>query len=302
VDGGLPCTGGGLRSGVIINGPGVLDVDVPVAVVDGRVTVDGQAMPDAAADRGHLVFEREGADGGGDGPGVGPAGAASYRMLLLPGTYAVGWQGNPRLCGDEAAPVPCNRGMLRRGLPLENDGVLDVDLPTARVRGVIRHHGGALESPGGRLVFVREDGGEIGTPARTEGYDVRLLRGIYDVWWDGEGLACDTPLPCVSGPLREGVAFQADGVLDLDLPSVAVSGRVTLRGAAFPDGGGPRGGLRFNLRGGGAAVGGDLGESGPTHYDVPLLPGCYTIDYRPAGACEAGGPPCVEAPLVSPPD
>jgi hypothetical protein len=135
-------------------------------------------------------------------------------------------------------------------------------------------------------------------------YGLALWPGVYEVELAanaalcGQGLAAP-PVPCIGGAVRSAVRVEADGVLDVDLPAVTVSGTVRLNGAPLPAESAGRGSIGFarsSAEGGGMASV-SLGPSGSATYAVTLLPGRYLIRHQAnaalcAPAAATPGVPC----------
>ena len=134
------------------------------------------------------------------------------------------------------------------GIALETDTTLDLDLearrgspgglPLVTVSGAVTLNGAPFPDAGvrsGAIRFVGASGGGMGT-IESGRYSVELPAGRYQVNYarlfcvEGGG-------PCTSGQLMaETVVGDGGATLDLDVPSVSVSGRVTLDGVGFPEG------------------------------------------------------------------
>lgn len=311
LDGPMPCTGGLLFTDLAVEQTGVLDLDIPSVTVSGVVTQNGGEMPDAAADRGHLELS-DAAGGALATPGFATTGAPDYAVAVFPGTYAISFVGNPALCSEGAAEVACNRGVVLPAVAIASTGVLDVDVPAVQVAGKVTVNGKAVpdgDVDRGALRLRPADGGAgelLTAPFAAAGpvaYALTVVAGSYDIDFVANPALCDDetpPLPCVGGPLRSAVALTSDGVLDVDVPRIAVSGAITLDGAPLPDQPGPRGSLRL-ARGDADGATLELGDTGPRTYALGLLAGTYTIHYAAnSGLCdglEAPKMPCTGGPL-----
>jgi hypothetical protein len=143
--------------------------------------------------------------------------------------------------------VPCNGGVLSPAVALTADGVLDVDVPSVLVEGMVTVNGAAMEQIArmrGAISFVRGTGARqssFAVPLPSSGearYRATLLPGTYDIVFDGAGELCammaPPSIPCDRAVILPARALTQDGVLDLDLPTVRISGRVTLNGALYP--------------------------------------------------------------------
>lgn len=302
----MPCNTGVLRKAVTLNTDGVLDLDVPAATVQGKVTVNGAPMPSASLPRGHIEF----VDAKGNAVqsrSFGASGSAAYAMMLLPGTYDVVWDGNSSGCG-QAGGVPCNRGVVKADVAISRSGVLDLDVPAATVRGSVSVNHLPMPSAGGdrgRLGFVGASGDRVETQSfgssGAAAYAITLISGTYDVTWKGNAALCNRGapgVPCNDGTLKQAAALTQSGVLDVDVPAVQVQGKVTVNGAPMPSAPVHRGALSFS-RGRTEFETPDFGATGLANYAVTLLSGSYDVSWHgnPSLCDQGAGPgvPCNEA-------
>jgi hypothetical protein len=285
---GMPCGSGPLLRAVSLRADGVLDVDIPVVTVSGSVTLDGVTLPDEALDRGRLEF-RGSAGSQATTASLGPNGPGGYLVTLLPDSYDVVFAGNPGLClQTEAALVPCNSGVILEDVEV-SDGVLDVDVSAVQISGQVTLLGEPLPAATdtrGQLSFESSEGSVVSTEdlgsADGATYTMTLLPDRYTVGFVGDPGLCAggaPALPCNSGPLLENVEIDGDGVLDVDVPAVTISGAVGLDGAALPDESGDRGALSFALAGGSQVLGTPFAPTGAATYTMTLLPGDYDVSF-----------------------
>jgi len=286
-----PCNDGPLRRSVGLETDGVLDLDVRVVYVQGAVTLEGASMPNQPQPRGGLVFALH--DGGSISPrNFGTSGPATYQLAVLEGTYDVSFDGNETACAAATAPsVPCNDGPLRSDITLATDGTLDLDLPAVRVTGAVTLEGTPMPSQPddrGALVFAFANGGSVspmgfGTTGAVS-YALTLLPGTYEVLLNGNEQACAdlTPpdVPCNDGLLHGDIGLTADGVLDLDVQAVRVTGAVTLERQPMPNEPQERGRLVFSLIGGGQIFSRQFDPAGPVIYAMTLVPGNYVVSHN----------------------
>lgn len=289
----VPCNSGVVHAATQFNADGVLDVNVTAVTISGPVTLNDAVFPAQATERGAIFFENE--QGSASSASLGMTGAAAYQVTLLPGTYDVSYQ--PGLECDSASLAPCNGGELVGAQAFAASGVLDLNVPSVHVSGAVTVNGATPTDhtlPRGQLVFVSADG----TAARTTefsatgpiSYGISLFPGSYSVGFGANPASCGAgsvpSTPCVGGPLLGATSFTADGVLDIDIPSIFVSGAVTLRGGTLPTETQSRGAISFTLledaddadlllAGSGSSA--DLGMTGASSYGISLLPGRYAI-------------------------
>jgi len=285
-----PCLGSDLRDGFRAEADGVLDVDVPVVQLSGRVTVDGEALSGAAF--GSLVFAAPDAEAEA-GLVVPMPPDGQYAVSLPPGAVRVSYAGEASRCA-EATQLPCVGGALLER-DVSSDGVLDVDIDAVRVSGNVTVASMApAEGARGALMLIRDDDAAVSLPVASSGpaaFAATVIAGDYELAW-APAPGCDADGrhgPCMAGPLGRTLPLRSDGALDVDVPLVRLRGRVTLAGAPLPAE--TRGDLVFErLDGSRATV--SLTEAVGGDYGAALLPGRYVVAYAPGGACEPGGPPC----------
>lgn len=193
------------------------------------------------------------------------------------------------------------------GTPINASGALDLDVTgqsLAHLTGHVTLNGAALPSASGSrgvLVFTGAGGSTQTYPLGTSGdvtYQVDVVPDTYTVTFEGNAAACggSSAMPCNSGTLKEGLVVPAGGgAFDIDIPSIQVTGAVTLNGQAMPSASTTRGSLSFALLGGGAASVG-LKQSGAASYQLAILPGTYDISFEGNGAAcgssSLAGVPC----------
>jgi hypothetical protein len=185
------------------------------------------------------------------------------------------------------------------------DGVLDAALRRVQVSGSVTLKGAAMPTTTasrGTLTFSTTGGGaassaSFGTTGNVT-YGLSLWPGTYDISFGANvalctGVAPAPALPCTGGSLRAAVSVATDGVLDLDVPAVTVSGTVTLNGAALPTETVTRGsvGIGRVAAEGGSGVAFSLGTNTAATYTATLMPGHYLFHHvANPGLCGAGRP------------
>lgn len=299
---GVPCVGGSIKKALAIQSSGVVDVDIPAVTVQGNVTINSQPIV-AANERGTLLFVGAEKDSVST-LATGPRQLATYKVVLLRGVYDVAYAWGAADCGPALAKGPCMNGTLKSQVSLSASGTLDVDIPSITVTGKITLKGAAVTGTalmGGRLSFM----GAAGERASTLGlgnYSVRLLPGSYDVGYEYLGATCPMTetLPCASGTLLPAQKLMSNGVLDVDIPLLVVTGKVTLNGMPLPTITPTRGSLEFSLKTATFATP-SFGSSGAVSYRALLLPGAYKLVHRSdfsTCASNTGTVPCVDQVLA----
>jgi hypothetical protein len=300
----LPCVDGLLESAVALSASGALDLDLPTVLVQGSVTVNGAAIPATYQPSGGLSFHLQ---NGGAFSTVGGAGLASYRVVLLKGSYEVDLAA-PQNCAS-GNPLPCISGPLKTGLSLTSDGQLNLDIPTAKVSGNVQVNGQPVASAHsglGAVLFQLTGGGVAATDDTNPAggllpYQLTLLRGTYDVKYAPRNNDCTAGVPCIGGSLNKGVSLQSDGTLDVNIPAITVQGNVTINGQPVVDAS-ESGSLLFRNADQGSVLTASTGPKKLSQYKLALLPSSYVVEYASQSAgCNnpAAKGPCVSGPLKS---
>jgi len=251
----VPCNSGIVKQGANLTANGVLDLDVPMIIVRGLVSLDGTPMT-ATTRGGSMSFAVATPAGGTTGTKKTASAATAsigtdgrYAVALFPETYNVIYSGVSS-SGSSTSPLPRGPGMIRPNASLKTDGTLDLDVPTATVRGNVRVNGTQL-SPAtgggashGTLTFTAKDlGGAANATVLADGtYSTVVVAGAtYDVGYSPSSGSCVEGelgeevdvTPCNGGVLKTGLmlAKGAAGALDLDMKVVKLQGSVSLNGA-----------------------------------------------------------------------
>jgi hypothetical protein len=288
----VPCNSKVLYPATVLNADGVINLDLSAVTISGAVTLNGGAFPTYTEERGALRFEND--ESSAVTHSLGTSGAAGYQITLFPGAYSVHYEPDAVGCITEpAAPVPCNGGRLLPPQAFTASGVLDVNVPRIQVSGAITVNNLPVSDhvlDRGQLNFALLDGGNSATKSfgttGAVGYSVSVLPGTYSVQLAANPALCGTgnvpQIPCVSGTLFAGASLNADGVLDIDIPSRSITGSVTLLGAMLPTETQSRGAIAFtrlDLAGPVAGSAGDLMASGAAAYGIAIMPGYYVISH-----------------------
>ena len=137
-------------------------------------------------------------------------------------------------------------------------------------------------------------------------YTLSLWPGIYDARFSANQALCvqgaSAPaVPCVGGLVHAGAALQSDGVLDVDILPVKVSGKVTLLGAALPTEAVDRGSISFarTATEGGSAATFTLGTSASVTYSLTVTAGNYLVSHVANSALCGSGRPLPGVPCSS---
>lgn len=294
----MPCNDGVIQSELNLQQSGVLDVSVESIQITGSITLNQEVIneldPGAASS---LAWSSDTSPLPVVTSAYSPGDAATYAVHLLKGVYDVSWIGDPGYCNDldGKQDLPCHTGILQRDLSLNTSGSLDFDLETVKIYGPITLNGQTVpdthEAQRGVPTLTDADGNLVVLPttrrAQALGYTVNVLRGDYRTGWSGNPALCqdadaDHGFPCHAGLFGQTQPLMVSGELPLDVPSVRVTGMITLNGATLPDEDLPRGQLVMVHATHGEALSAMLDADGAATYRVALLPGTYDIAWRPA--------------------
>jgi len=198
----LPCMRQRLRKGVALNTSGSLDFDVKTVNVSGKLTKNGQTVPDGT-NRGSLFFTSKDGGAGLSMPAFKDTGEATYQAEIFAGTYDVNYQQN-YYCGATSV-LPCQPGALRQDVALTVSGALDFDAKTVNVSGKLTKNGATIPSATNRgsVSFIEKNGSSRNMPSFGDNgdatYQAEMFAGAYSVVYNPSSYcSASTPLPCQS--------------------------------------------------------------------------------------------------------
>jgi len=220
---------------------------------------------------------------------------ATYRQIVFPGRYQIVFDNLQ--CQDDAA-TPCQRRVLQT-LDLTGNGVLDLNLPVITLSGVVTVNGLEMGySPNNRsrglVLFTDSEGTTLMDDVGQSGpamYAVRMFSGTYAVDFANPSDCPQGAVPCLTANLHTDLQLATDGVLDLPLEVLVLSGQVTVNEAVMPgtSSGSDRGRLYFALEATGETVYSEMNTNGPAVYQLQLYPGIYGVAFEGTD-CPLGGP------------
>jgi hypothetical protein len=301
----IPCQERVLRAGLSLLGPGTLDLDLLVVTVSGQVTVNGGTMGNSVTGgvRGRLVFE----DSEGQVEiGLGHSGPATYMLSLYQGTYEVNFENTSDCPWDRVGVVPCQRHLCNASLQLLANGSADFDLPVVQITGAVTVNGAGMPNSQngqnrGVVIFEeQDDAGDLEVQMGSSGpatYQLIVFPGRYQIVFDNLQCQDDAAAPCQRRVLQT-LDLTGNGVLDLDLPVITLSGVVTVNGLEMgPSPNSRSRGLVLLTDSEGTTLMDDVGPGGPAMYAVRLFSGTYAVDFANPVDCPEGAVPCLTANL-----
>jgi hypothetical protein len=198
-----------------------------------------------------------------------------YQVNVIPGLYDVYY-------AQETAggTVPENkRARVMSSVPVEIDGVLDIDVAAVAISGNITL-GGELPPSS-----VYEDGSLYLRNTATDdavllgnthlgSYSAIVVPGDYELFYVQE---VGGDVPSNQNAALTGVTIGAPMMLDVDIPVVDLSGEFVLATGPVPDSANDGGQLYLRALNGDSAL---LGDSFATSYVAKLVAGTYGVYYR----------------------
>jgi hypothetical protein len=260
-----------VEPGIDIGASGILDIDIPRVELSGQITLNGEEPPASAYENGHLLL-RDRATGGESYLGQTRYGA--YEARLIPGSYDLFYE----LAAGGGSDVPRNqKGLLAAGLRIQEDTVLDVDIPVVVLEGTLTLNGGpfpnsAIEN--GELALRRgEDRVYVGE-TMYGAYVARVLPGAYQILYSRKAGASAVPYN-VDAVIGE-VTVEEDHSFPIDIHTVTVHFDVRLDGEEIVLARGEQASLFLREVGDGSTV--PLGEIYPEAQAI-VIPGSYQAYY-----------------------
>ena len=269
-----------LQSGVALTTTQAFNVNISTITLSGAITINGAPAP--ASEPYGTVYVRNTTTG--DSLVLGQLGSAAFATKqIVPGTYDIyySWTSTDPV----ATPVLPRNGnvRLRSGVALTTSQVLNVDIPTVTISGAIKMNGAPTPAsePYG-TVYLRDTStgdslvlGQLGSASYAT---KQIVAGTYDVYysWTATDPVNPPALPRNAGALvRSGVVIAASQAFDVDIPTVSLSGVVTLNGAPSPAN--ERYGTVYLRAGGDSLVLGQLAD--PSYTTKQIVPGTYDVTY-----------------------
>ena len=308
------CTGNTQNqcNGTRLSSSGALDFDLKMIQLSGTVTLNNSTLPDKNQYRGAISFI-EIKSGSLVTYNLNSTGAFTYKVSLAPGTYNISYTPNTSLCyGADQPEFPCVYGFLHKNLSLNNSGSLNLNIQSVKVQGQVTVNNSQMQSESGNrgaLMFTLEDGGSFESKDfQNSGnftYATTLIPGKYTIGLIGNPNLCwgnnPSSVPCNSGILKSEQQLTANGVLNINIPTVQVQERVTINNNQIPDSTSNRGSLLFTMLNGGGVETKDFGNSGDFTYTMTLIKGNYDISLAAINnLCWVDSPsdiPCISGPL-----
>jgi hypothetical protein len=249
-------------------------IDVATSRITGAITIDDGPAPTDPADDGRLTLR--GATPG-DEVALGSTTGGAFDVVVVAGTYAVHYAQD-----TSNGTVPLNTNARIADVDATVDTVVDVDIPTAFVSGVITIGAGAppdSDYDDGWVYLRNAATGDTVLLASTRmgQFAAPVVPGTYEVTYAVETAGGEVPIS--AEPIRLfDIDVDGDTSFDVDVPVRSLRGAI---GSAAQSG--DRGALFLR-----ATTGNErslLGDTATAFYDQRVVPGRYVLAY----GFESGG-------------
>ncbi len=251
---------------------GVLDWNVTPARLTGKLTLNGAATSINPRGTFWLVDPRTG-----DEALLGDTYESSYSAAVLPKTYDLVYRFTALSLPTTPVGARHTSRVVRHDVKIDASGTLDANLETVTVSGAITLDGQASSAKGGTLWLVSTTSSDEVLLHRLDGtssYSAWVAPGTYDVYYRATPNVAPGggPLGNSNARLLSAVSIQADRTLDVDLPSITLSGWLTVNGVRLATG---TGSVILRRAGGDSVVLGAAGSG--SRYSTRLVPGSYEV-------------------------
>jgi hypothetical protein len=258
-----------LEEGRLLAADTTLDIEVPTITLSGELSIEGGSHLDGN-NYGRIVLVND----TGDSAELGLTYYENYEILLIAGTYDVYYQS---VQANGTAP-PNQWALLDKRLVLSADRTLNIVVPTITVTGELSTEGGShLDGDNYGAIWLTTDDGdsaELGLTYYTD-YESLLVAGTYDIFYavgQANGFAPENTWATVD----VGVQLENDRTLNITVPTVTVSGELSIGGGVHLDGNN-YGAIWLTTDDGDSA---ELGLTYYENYEVQLVTGTYDVYYR----------------------
>jgi hypothetical protein len=259
--------------GMEISGDLAFDIDVPAVGVTGAFMFNGALAPANQVENGRVQARNQ---QNGALTLLGETKDQTYAAMLISGAYDFVY--SALTSGNTAPANPLTA--FQRNVFVTNNGVLNIDVPVIQLSGAFTVNGAptpVTETESGRISFFDAETNtkvQLGeTPTQT--YVRLLIPGTYDVHY--EGLTGANVMPANSSArFQKNVALLANGVFNINLPVVEISGKFRVNGAPAPNSATEN--SHITLRQGDDAV--FLGQTSGGTFQRLVIPGTYQVHYQ----------------------
>ncbi|MEO5802327.1 MAG: HYR domain-containing protein [Verrucomicrobiota bacterium] len=249
-------------------------INVPSARIQGAFLLRGQPFPNSFL-HGANFFLRNASSG--DEVYLGLSNNQGFDRRVVPGNYDVIYE---HKIGNQ---VPLNTvAIIQTNLAISGDMIFNIDVPAVSIDGAFSFAGtpapgSALEN--GRVKVRAKQNGALTDLAETRDqiYSALLIPGAYDLMYSGLTGGEVAPANDLTAFLRD-VAIVAPGVMNIDVPTIEVSGNFLYNGVLAPDSQTESGQISLIDPDTDSAI--LLGETRFQLYRRLIIPGTYDLHYE----------------------
>jgi hypothetical protein len=235
---GTPCPYFMLNGHLKVSAEGAINFDIPYISLTGKVTMNGGAFSKAALNGNERIMVKTADSVNHEAllfsvKNIADAGYV-YKRRIVPGNYSIIYKTDT--CVKES---PCPHKMLMQDGALNADGALNIDIPVYKVTGKVSVNGSGvkpLNPTASDAVWIIEKQSDYQAVminlnngiSQDSSYERHLVPQQYDFQY--RTLKCTKMMPCPYADLYSGFEVSGTGVLNFEIPTVHISGTVTVNG------------------------------------------------------------------------
>jgi hypothetical protein len=260
--------------GQVVFNPSQWNINVPSARVQGRFLLNGRPFPSSFLHGANFFLRRAST---GDEVYLGLSNNDTFDRRVVPGIYDVIYE---HKIGDQ---VPLNTvAIVIEGLEISGDLAFDIDVPAVGVTGAFMFNGvlaPANPVENGRVQARDRQNGALTLLGETKDqtYAAMLIPGAYDLVYSaltGSSTAPANPLTA----FQRNVSILSNGALNIDVPTIQLTGEFTVNGAPTPVSETEAG--RISLLDSETGTKVQLGHTTVQQYQRKVIPGTYDVHYE----------------------
>jgi len=274
-----------------INGNKVIDINVNIVTVSGKITLNHSRMPDDTildgTERGYITFF-DLQSSSAYHYSIGETGEAEFAGTLFPGVYNVIFHGRND-SGQDAVPEAAL--MLAENLEITSDINKNFNMDTVVINGEITLNHSLMpdntksSSKRGAIEFLEKKTGKTAQvnieSSGKASYSIKLFKSDYDIIFSTEDKMYQNVLPDGSVLLSENMKIDNSGTLDFNINTTVITAKITQNSSRIADDtiidGQPRGNIRFVSQKRGKTYSFPVEEKGEAIVSATLYHGTYDV-------------------------
>ncbi|HTD66985.1 MAG TPA: hypothetical protein VK846_10695, partial [Candidatus Limnocylindria bacterium] len=270
----LAAPSGDADCGDVAWSPSVWNIDVPSVRIQGRFLLNSHPFPSSFLQGANFFLRRASA---GDEVYLGLSNNETFNRRVVPGIYDVIYE---HKIGDE---VPLNTvAVVIGGLEISSDQAFDIDVPAVGVSGAFLFNGApapASQLENGRIQTRDRQNGALTLlgETRDQTYAAMLIPGAYDFVYSTLTGSAIAPANRFTA-FQRNVSILSNGLLNIDVPTIQLTGAFTVNGAPTPVTETEAGRISLLDPETGTKV--LLGHTTFQQYQRRVIPGTYDVHYE----------------------